>query len=132
MTLWMLRRLKNVGAGSKILLDLYQKHIRSILEYSVPAWGPLISDENCDEVERVQKCAYKVIFGRNMSYKKQVELSNTLSLAQRRAILTNKFASFAPAHSKSANLSATHCGPSSPPRTHIHTTRQDATANDDQ
>ena len=86
------KRLKNVGAGPKILLDLYQKHIRSILEYSVPAWGPMISDENCDEVERVQKCAYKVIFGQNLSYKRQLELSNTLSLAQRRTILTHKFA----------------------------------------
>ena len=52
----------------------------------------MISDENCDEVERVQKCAYKVIFGQNLSYKKQLELSNTLSLAKRRTILTQKFA----------------------------------------
>ena len=39
--LWMLRRLKKLGAGSSILVDLNNKQIRSILEYAVPVWKVL-------------------------------------------------------------------------------------------
>ena len=38
MQLWALRRLKNLGASTDILVDLYEKQIRSILEYAAPAW----------------------------------------------------------------------------------------------
>ena len=33
--LWILRRLKKLGCGQSILLDIYNKQIRSILEYAV-------------------------------------------------------------------------------------------------
>ena len=35
--LWMITRLKNLGASSAILLDLYSKFVRSSVEYAVPA-----------------------------------------------------------------------------------------------
>ena len=69
MNLWMLRRLKKLGASPQILIDIYNKHIRSILEYAVPVWGSLLTSENCDDIERVQKCAYTIIFGHS-SYRK--------------------------------------------------------------
>ena len=39
--LWMVRRLKEMGASEEELLDVYQKHVRSVLELAVPvlAWG---------------------------------------------------------------------------------------------
>ena len=40
--LWMLRRLKYLGAGQSILLDLYYKQIRSVLEYAAPLWPPFL------------------------------------------------------------------------------------------
>ena len=36
--LWMLRRLKVVGASTENLLDVYTKQVRSILEYAVPEY----------------------------------------------------------------------------------------------
>ena len=36
--LWMLRRLKILGASKDALLQVYMKQIRSLLEYSVPVW----------------------------------------------------------------------------------------------
>ena len=80
-----------MGANITILLDLYNKHVRSILEYAAPAWSPMITTENCEEIERVQKSAYFVIFG-PMSYEKTLKLSNSLTLEQRRVELCNKFA----------------------------------------
>ena len=38
-SLWMVRRLKNFGASTSLLLDMYNKHVRSLVEYAVPAWG---------------------------------------------------------------------------------------------
>ena len=60
--LWFLRRLKKLGASAKILIDIYEKHIGSILEYAVPAWGPMITVGNGLDLERVQKVAYCIIF----------------------------------------------------------------------
>ena len=34
--LWLLRRLKIIGANTKELTDVYNKQVRSILEYAVP------------------------------------------------------------------------------------------------
>ena len=36
--LWMIRRLKNLGAKIAELIDLYIKKIRCVLEYAVPVW----------------------------------------------------------------------------------------------
>ena len=37
--------------------------VRSILEYAAPAWSPMITLENSEEIERVQKSGYYIIFG---------------------------------------------------------------------
>ena len=91
MKLWTLRRLKKLGASTSILLDIYHKHIRSILEYAAPAWSPMITDENCEEIERVQKSAYAIIFGPN-NYMQSLEKSDNVTLQLRRSELSNKFA----------------------------------------
>ena len=36
--IWILRRLKNLGATDEGLKDVYIKQIRAILEYAVPVW----------------------------------------------------------------------------------------------
>ena len=89
--LWMLRRLKKLGASTKILIDMYFKHVRSILEYASPAWGSLLTAENCEEIERVQKSAFYIIFGPN-SYEKTLRNTKILSPAERRSVLAKKFA----------------------------------------
>ena len=38
--LWLLRRLKPLGASDQELLDVYDKQIRCILEYASPVWTP--------------------------------------------------------------------------------------------
>jgi len=35
--LWLLRRLKNIGASRDEMIDVYQKQVRPILELEVPA-----------------------------------------------------------------------------------------------
>ena len=61
------------------------------MEYACPAWSPMITAENGEEIERIQKSAFYIIFGPN-SYEKTLKNKNILSLGQRREQLTQKFA----------------------------------------
>ena len=89
--LWMIRRLKKLGASSTLLLDVYNKHVRSLLEYAVPAWGPNITKSNANDLERVQKCALSVIYGQG-SYSLKLKSHDVQSLEERRVKLYTKFA----------------------------------------
>ena len=90
--IWMLRRLKKIGATKEILLDLYYKHIRSILEYAAPVWHPGLSNHNKIDLERVQKCSFSVIFG-ELSYTSILQKYKLETLDKRRDNLCFKFAS---------------------------------------
>ena len=61
--LWILRRLKGLGAMKQELVDMYIKHCRSILEYAVPVWQPSITVVERLYLERVQKMALHIILG---------------------------------------------------------------------
>ena len=61
--LWIIRRLKNLGANQGELVDMYTKQCRSILEYGVPVWYRAITKNERLEIERVQKGALHLILG---------------------------------------------------------------------
>ena len=86
--LWILRRLKALGAGPKELLDLYVKQIRCLLELAAPAWNGSLTRSEIVDIERVQKCALRIIFGASYEdYSNALEMSNLDSLEKRREIL---------------------------------------------
>ena len=53
--LWIIRRLKELGARTPELIDVYTKQCRSILEYAVPVWQGAITLQERQDIERVQK-----------------------------------------------------------------------------
>ena len=59
--LWTLRRLKYHGASQDDMLEVYSKQIRPHLEFSVPVWHSGITKGESEDIERVQKCAAKII-----------------------------------------------------------------------
>ena len=59
--MWTLRRLKSLGADLQCLKDVYEKEIRSILEFAVPVWHNSISKKNEHDLERVQKTAFNIL-----------------------------------------------------------------------
>ena len=61
--LWMLRRLKQLGATSEELLDVYQKQVRCIVEYASPVWTGGLTQDEVSQIERVQKAAFAIILG---------------------------------------------------------------------
>ena len=91
--LWMLRRLKSVGANEDELLDVYQKQIRSVLEMAVAVWEPGLSQAECKQLERVQKTAFNITLGEEYeSYIHALNLLDSEMLSVRRKKLTLTFA----------------------------------------
>ena len=61
--LWILRRLKNMGAKNSDLVEVYTKQIRCILELAVPAWQGGLSQAEKTDLEQIQKTAWHIILG---------------------------------------------------------------------
>ena len=91
--LWILRRLKNLGAPLTSLCDIYTKQIRCILELSVPVWNGSLTHKEINQIERVQKCALHIILGQAYSsYEDALSVLDLDSLEDRRTHLSLKFA----------------------------------------
>ena len=99
--LWIVRRLKEMGANQEELIDIYQKQVRSVLELAVPAWQGAITQEDKNEIERVQKAAHHIVLGgQYVSYKSALKYTGMESLESRREKLCLKFAKKAEKHPK--------------------------------
>ena len=56
--LWMLRRLKPLGASEAELLDVYDKQVRCMVEFSTPVWTSGLTQAESNQIERVQKAVF--------------------------------------------------------------------------
>ena len=91
--LWILNRLKNLGAAESELLDVYTKQIRPLLGYAVPVWHPNLTQTDSDSIERVQKSALKIILQEKYeSYDSALTRLKLEPLHDRRHKLCTKFA----------------------------------------
>ena len=91
--LWILRRLLKFGLAYQELYDVYTKEVRSILELAVPVWHSGLTLKQSNEIERIQKLAFKIILQEKYtSYMRACEFFSTLSLRERRIKLCLKFA----------------------------------------
>ena len=91
--LWILRRLRSLGARSNSLLDVYVKQVRSILEFGAPVWQGGITVEERQDIERIQKCALNIILGRSyINYNNALKVLNLEELDTRRVKLSLNFA----------------------------------------
>ena len=81
----MLRRLKQHGAATGGLLDVYMKQARSVLELAVPAWHSGLTQSESLDIERVQKAALHIVLGANYSdYNSALKTAQLDNLATRR------------------------------------------------
>ena len=91
--LWTLRRLKKLKMNTSVLLDVYTKEIRSILEHAVPVWSSTITKKQSHQIEKVQKTAFKVILENSYTdYYTACTLLNVEPLYFRRIQLCINFA----------------------------------------
>ena len=52
-----------------VILDVYEKEIRSVLELAVPAWHSGLTAKQSDDIERVPRVAVRIILSDSMSGK---------------------------------------------------------------
>ena len=91
--LWILRRLKKLGADDEDLKEIYLTQIRSILEFAAPVWHPSLTGEQRLKLERIQKSALHIILNdRCNSYTSACKTLKLDTLHTRREYLCKKFA----------------------------------------
>ncbi len=83
------------------LKRIYMLQVRSKLEQSAAVWHSSLTKNNSSDLERVQKCALKVILGEKyLNYKNALEMVKLDSLEERREKLCLKFAKQCLRHDK--------------------------------
>ena len=121
--LWMLRRLKGLGASEAEMIDVYHKQVRSVLELAVPVWQPALTQQEVKQIERVQRCAMYIILGDNyVSYDNALDILECENLDDRRVKLCENFAKKS---LKNSRYKSWFCANNSPPPT--INTRHEAT-----
>ena len=83
----LLNRAANFTTNRRDLRSIYLTYIRSVLEQSAVVWHSSLTVKNRRDLERVQKCAVRVILARNYaSYKDGLQKLNLETLNDRRKI----------------------------------------------
>ena len=99
--LWMIKRLKNLGAHAEDLVDVFVKQVRSVLEFGVPVWNSRVTQIEKVNIERVQKNFCKITLGEHYtSYERALTTLQLEPLEDRRTRLCLKFALKAEKHIK--------------------------------
>ena len=90
--IWTLRRMKNMDLEAAYMFDTYIKEIRSVLELAVPAWHSGLTQKQSEDIERIQKTAFKIILGDSYySYEIACTILESETLKSRREKLCLKF-----------------------------------------
>ena len=61
--MWLIRRLKAMGASTTQLLDCLQKQILSVLWLGAPAWYCMLTQYEKNDLDRVLKVGLRIIYG---------------------------------------------------------------------
>ena len=91
--IWLIKRLASLGCKREQLVTVYVRQIRSLCEFAVTYWGPMITINESRRLERIQRTALHVILNENyVDYKGALEVCNIESLSERRESLLKNFA----------------------------------------
>ena len=61
--MWLVRRLKSLGASTSQLIDALQKQVLSVLWLGAPAWFCQLTEQERKDIDRVAKVGLRIIFG---------------------------------------------------------------------
>ena len=101
----LLRRISTFGASWNELKNIYILYIRSLLEQSCTVWNSGLTEENVQDLERVQKSALKNILQEKYStYENALKILELESLSERREYLCLQFAKKCLTHPNMKNL----------------------------
>merc|ERR1711940_415647 len=76
-----------------VLKQIYYSRVRCKLEQSAAVWSSSLTQRNVNDLERVQKSAVRLIFGKPYeSYTDTLKELNIMRLSERRELICLKFA----------------------------------------
>ena len=88
-----LRKIAEFRPKYSDMITIYTSYIRSILEQSCQVWHSSLTQENAEDLERVQRSALRIILDEKfISYEHSLEVLNLETLAERRKKLCLNFA----------------------------------------
>ena len=61
--MWVVRRLKTLGASEKELLSVLRAQVLSVLQFATPAWSTLITQKESAPIESVLKTGLYLVYG---------------------------------------------------------------------
>ena len=89
----LLRKISSFGASKYEMVHFWIVFCRSVLEQSCVVWGSSLTQENSDDLERLQKTFAKLILKQEYdSYENALIKLNLDTLASRREAISLKFA----------------------------------------
>jgi hypothetical protein len=101
----LLRKVASFGTSIEELKDVYILFIRSLLEQSATVWHSSLTEENSNDLERVQKSALKIILQEQYTgYKNALLKLDMLTLSERRCQLNLNFAQKCVKNKKTQNM----------------------------
>ena len=102
--MWILRRLKYLGASITDLVSVYTTQIRCVIEFSVAVWNSALTEAQICQLERIQRCALSIILSdQYRDYKTALSQLNLEVLSVRRKHLCRTFAVKSAKHPKFAS-----------------------------
>ena len=89
----LLHKIVEFSAPVEDMVEIYTSYIRSMLEQSCTVWHSSLTQENSEDLERVQKSAVRIILGVNYTtYEEGLQSLMLAKLSDRREKLSLKFA----------------------------------------
>ena len=99
--MWLIRRLKVLGANRTQLIDALQKEVLSVLWLGAPAWFCQTTEQEKKDLDRVAKVGLRIIFGDCYSgFENSLLLAKMLRPTEQLASMTARFAAKSASHSK--------------------------------
>ena len=99
--MWIVRRLKSLGASTNQLLDVLNKQVLSVLFLGAPAWFGQLTVAEKTHLNRVLRCGLHIIYGDSYrSFNSALTRANMLSVTDQLQNMTTRFAHKSSKHSK--------------------------------
>ena len=99
--MWLIRRLKALGASINQLLDTLHKQVLSVLWLGAPAWFSQLTQHERQDLDRVAKVGLRIIYGEAYSgFENMLQAASLLRPTVQLSRMTAKFAARSTKHPK--------------------------------
>ena len=98
--MWLIRRVKRLGASTEQLVDALQKQVLSVLWLGAPAWFCQTTQQERTDLDKVVKVGVRIIYGDSYSgFESTLKIAKLRKATEQMTVMTERFAG------KSANQS---------------------------